>query len=262
MYAHTRRVAAALLALVLATPLSAPAMAGEGAPVTFTLGLGGSLTPGYFGSDRYRLGPSGSFGIDEVRLPGGFGFGSPSTRPLEPGFGLRGAFRLVAARRAADHPELAGLEKVGTALELGLGLGSVAEHWRVFAEVRHGVVGHRGWTGDIGADAILRPSEQVALTLGPRAAFGDARFQRTYFGVTGAESVASGLAAFRPSGGLVSVGSELGLRVTLADGWGLDGALTYDRLRGDAARSPIVLQGSANQYGARLVLTRRFSLGR
>lgn len=240
--------------------------AAERPGVAFTLGLGASVTPDYPGADSLSVGPTGRFSLQQVRLPDGSGFGRPDAQPLDPGFGVTGAFRYIGTRGPGAYPELAGLDRVGTSVELGLGLRHVAETWSVFGELRHGVIGHNAWTGTLGADAILRLGSQMTLTAGPRADFGDSRFTRTYFGVTPAEAAASaaagtGFTPFRPDGGLVSVGAELGMRYSVDDDWALRGSVSYDRLRRGAARSPITSDvGSRDQWGAALVVTRRINL--
>lgn len=229
--------------------------------VSFTLGLGLRHAPKYFGAGSSRLGPAGSFALDELVLPGGFGFGSRDALPLQPGFGPRGGFRYIGERRASDHPSLAGTDRIRRAVELGGGLAHVTQFGRVYGEVRRGFGGHTGWVGEVGIDAIVRPTPQLVLTAGPRANWGNARFTRTYFGVTPAESAASGgaLTPWRPSGGLVSVGVEVAAQYDLGDGWGLRGRLGWEQLRGGAANSPITRQ--RNQYSAQLVVTRQFTLG-
>ncbi len=225
--------------------------------VTFTLGAGVRLTPAYFGASSGFAGPTGNFQLHHIRI-GNLEFGDPQAVPLERGFRVAGAARYIQGRRAADHPELAGLDRVDLSVELGVRVRYVADTWRVFADVRHGVVGHGGWAGELGGDALWRVGPNLMLTAGPRAAFGDARFVRTYFGVTEAEAARSDFVAFRPSSGLVSVGAELGLLLRLDENWGLTASIEYDRLRRDAERSPITAQGSRHQLGARMVLARRF----
>lgn len=250
-----------LLALILSLLAALPAAA-RSPGLSFDLGFGAGVSPEYPGSGSYRVGPTGSFGFRELVLPGGFGIGTVGARPIEPGFGPRGALRYIRERRAGDYPELNGMEDVDFSIEAGLGLAWVTDRFRLFAEARYGVIGHGGWAGDLGADVIWRPGPRTAVLLGPRAAFGDARFTRTYFGVTPAEAGASGLAAYRPGGGLVSAGLELTLHHDFDEDWGVDGRLAWDRLQGDAADSPIAAQGSRDQWTLRLTVTRRFSLGR
>jgi outer membrane scaffolding protein for murein synthesis (MipA/OmpV family) len=251
----TASLAGVLLALA---PLSAVAQDAPGASVT--IGLGAGIAPDYFGAGTTGLGPAGAFSVQGLVLPGGFGIGSESALPTDPGFGLRGAFRFVSSREASDNRELQGLEDIDAAVELGLGLFQITERTRVYGELRRGFGGHEGWVAEAGVDAILRPTGQLVLTAGPRVHWGDAAFVDTYFGVTPAEAARSRYASFSPDGGLVSLGVELNARYDFRNGWGLHGTLGWRQLQGDAARSPISKEGSRDQVGARLIVTRSFSL--
>lgn len=224
--------------------------------------LGGIKTsPAYFGSDEYEAAPTFSLTLEYLRLPGGFQLGDPAPSGEIYGFRPRFSFRYITERDVSDHAELAGLDDVDTAVELGAGLGYEARDYRVFADVRNGVVGHNDWVGILGADAIARPSGSLTLSAGPRVNFGDGGFANTYFGVSPAESAASGLSAYDPGGGITSVGMEVSARYNLSDRWGVEGVAAYDRLVDDAGNSPVVELGSEDQYELRLGLTRDISLG-
>ncbi len=226
--------------------------------LSFSLTGGASLAPSYFGSDSYRVGPTGSFGFTGLRL-GRVELGDPDgPRHFAPGTGLRGAFRLIGEREGAD--ELAGLDDVDASIEVGLGVHHTTELWQVYGELRYGVIGHGALAGELGANAIYRDDSGLILHAGPRAEFGNTRFARTYFGVTAAEAAQSSLSSYAPGGGVHSIGFELGAYQPLSDDWGVTGSVRYDRLRGDAAGSPIVRQGSRNQLTASLGLTRHFDL--
>jgi outer membrane protein len=83
---------------------------------------------------------------------------------------------------------------------------------------------------------------------------------RTYFGVTEPESARSGLDAFTPSRAIYSAGFEIAAYQPVQANWGITASVRYDRLRGEAADSPIVRQGSRDQWSAMLGLTRYFNL--
>ena len=241
------RIKAVLAGLLLAV-VSVPVAAEERAGVSVTLGLGAGLSPDYFGSTTSSIGPTGVFSVQKLVLPGGFGIGSDSALPTDPGFGPRGAFRFVSSREASDNPELQGLNDIDFAVELGAGIFHITEQSRAFAEVRRGFGGHDGWVAEAGLDAILRPSPQLVLTAGPRANWGDTEFVRTYFGVTANEATRSQFPSFSPDGGLVSLGVELNARYDFRNGWGLHGTMGLRQFQGDAARSPITQRGSRDQY--------------
>ncbi len=233
----------------------------QGTVFTFSLRGGVEVRPDYFGSESYGVGPDLGFGFGALELPGGFAIGTPGAQPFQEGRFVRGSFRYIGERSADDHPELAGLEDVERALELGVGLGYVGPDWRVFGDLRYGVMGHSSFVGELGFDALFRVSDNLLIHAGPRVDLASSRFARTYFGVTEAEAGASGLDAFQPSGGVVSVGLEVGMRYAFNDRWALVGTASWDRLQDDAARSPITRQGSEDQFGVSLGLSRSFQLG-
>lgn len=242
--------------------VAAPHTVAPSPDLIFTVRGGVSASPTYFGSDTYEAGPDFGLSFQFVNLPGKRDIGSTDPNYRYTGFSPRGSLRLVKDRSAADSPELAGLNDIDMALELGLGLGYTSENFRAFGDVRYGVVGHEAWVGEFGADMIVRPTDRLTLTAGPRLFVADNSYATTYFGVSAAESVASGgaFAAYAPAGGALSAGFEVGATYSLNDKWGIEGAVRYDRLLNDAADSPITQQGSADQFSARLGLTRRFTL--
>ena len=224
----------------------------------FTFGAGAGVESAYFGSDSYGAVPAFTFSPEFLRLGATRSIGSTDPDFIRTGLAPRFSFRSVKERSAADSPELAGLTDIDPSVELGMGLIYRQPDFEIFADARYGVVGHESWVGEVGADRVMRPMDGLTLSLGPRLFVGDDDYAATYFGVTPAESAASGLMAFAPSGGALSAGIEFGATYTLNDTWGLQGTVRYDRLLGDAAGSPITGLGSENQFSASLMLTRRF----
>jgi outer membrane scaffolding protein for murein synthesis (MipA/OmpV family) len=252
---HTSRLGLVVTALVCAAPAAA-----QDSALSFSLTGGARVAPDYFGASGHSLAPAIGFGFQGLRF-GGLQLGDPDApRVFAPGAGLRGAFRFIGEREGVN--ELTGLRDVDAALELGIGAHYTADMWQVFADLRYGVVGHKGFTGEVGANAIYRAPSGLVLNAGPRAEFGSGRFTNTYFGITPAEAAGSAgrFTSYTASGGVYSVGFEMGAYQPLGDDWGLTGTLRYDRLRGDAARSPIVTQGSRDQISAEIGLTRHFNL--
>jgi len=249
------RSALALAALLGATPVAA-----QDSALAFSLTGGARIAPDYFGASGRSVSPVIGFGFQGLRF-GGTELGDPDgPKVFAPGAGLRGSFRFIGEREGKD--KLAGMADVDASLELGLGVHYTSDLWQVFADLRYGAVGHKGLTGEVGANVIYRAPSGLVLNAGPRAEFGSSRFTNTYFGVTAAEAASplNTLTPFSASGGIYSVGVEMGAYQPLGDDWGITGTLRYDRLRGDAARSPIVLQGSRDQVSAEIGLTRHFNL--
>lgn len=253
----------ALLASVLAVASSPAAVAAQERSIAFTLGAGASVSADYFGSDEYSIGPSGNGRLDYLKIgPLEIGSSRGVGREAVEGFGLRGTARYIGSRKASDNGELRGLEDVDATLEFGLGLGYDTRDWRVFGVARYGFFGHESFVGQLGADAIFHPSEDLTVSFGPRADIGDADFMRTYFGVTADEAAASNgnFNAYRPSAGFYSVGVELQARYDVTAAWGVETKAKYNRFIDDANDSPIVRQGSANDFGLSVILTRSFQL--
>ena len=226
--------------------------------IGFTLRGGASVAPEYFGSDEYEVGPDLGFELNYLNL-GGLTFGDPDPLFRPEGFGITGSFRYIDERDASEFPELAGLNDVDDALELGVGLRYATPGFEAFGAVRYGVVGHEAFVGELGADFRSQPTDRLTLRAGPRVFFGSDDYSATYFGVTPAEATASALPAFDAEGGLLSAGIELGAGYRFNDSWGVDAAIRYDRLQGDAADSPISTDDT--QLTARIGLTRRFTFG-
>ena len=263
---------AVVLALLAASPAVAEApdrattidpvisTAGSGGAFVFSLRGGLAGNPAYFGSDEIEAGPDLGFKFHYLRLGNGFEIGNPDPWAETLGWGFHGAFNYIGERDPNDHNELAGLDKVDAAVELGFGVGYTAQNFSAFADVRRGFGGHEGLVAELGADAILRPNDRLTLTLGPRLLWGNNEYADTYFGVTPAEASAS-LPAYNPDSGLISAGVEFGAMYQLSDVWGVEGAITYDAFQNDAENSPIVRNGDSDQWGIRIGLTRVFSIG-
>lgn len=244
------------------TQVAVPMAQTKAPRLAFTLRAGIGGAPAYFGAKDLTAGPDFSFSLDYLALPGGRSIGSADPRAVSYGFAPRGSFRYIAKRSATDNPELAGLNDVKASVELGMGLGYTQRNFEAFADVRYGVIGHHAWVGEIGANLVARPSEQLTLRVGPRVFFGSNDYASTYFGVTAAEAAAVGTAfpaAYSAKGGALSAGLEVGATYALNDTWGIDGAVRWDKYLGDAKSSPIVAQGKDNNFTVRLGMTRRFS---
>lgn len=262
MFHPSMRKSIALASLAVLAAGWAGAASGQSAPAArVTVGAGLSSEPDYPGAGDNSLGPALDLDVEYLRLPGGFEIGSAEPVPLPPGLSFRGAFRYIGERDDADNAELRGLDDLDASVELGVGLEYGSEYWRAFGDVRYGVTGHNDFVGEMGADAILRPSDDWVVNFGPRASWGGSGFTDTYFGVSPEEAEESGFDEFDASAGIYGVGVELGARYALSDAWGVEGRANYERLVGDAADSPITDAGSPNQFGMEVLITRSLSLG-
>lgn len=177
-------------------------------------------------------------------------------------FGVVGRFQ--GGRYLQDDRRLFGLEKIDWAVEPGL----FVEYWpveflRARVEVRRGVNGHEGFVADLGLDLVQRFGA-LTVSAGPRLALGDSEFTQTYFGVTPVEAALNGqVTPYDPSGGITSVGANASASYNWSEQWSTTAFISYERLVGDAADSPIVRRfGSENQVGVGLTISYSFRVGR
>jgi outer membrane protein len=89
----------------------------------------------------------------------------------------------------------------------------------------------------------------------------DEEYQQAYFGVTPAMSAASGLPAFVADSGVRGLGGATSLSYQFSSTWGVQAYGRYERLVGDAGRSPLIrTYGSRDQFSAGLALSYTFGL--
>lgn len=201
-----------------------------------------ALTPGFMPSLSWsRPGETPSFSAPED----GVDFAAFESRQ----FKIGATFGFEAGRYRTDSARLAGLNSVPWTINSGLfaEVWPISDRFRLRAELEHGFRKTDGFTANVSADWV---ENFGALTLsgGPRISLADRTQMRSRFGITAAESLTSGYAAYAPRGGVKSVGVGMAQSYKLSPSW--TGTLYehYDRLTGPAAKSPLVLQGgSKNQ---------------
>lgn len=154
-------------------------------------------------------------------------------------------------------------------VDFGVEVGGFAETFlapmvRLRGEVRQGIGAHKGLTADIAADAVIRTDDdKLSITIGPRARWASSKYNRAYFGVDTDDAAATGLPYYRPKSGIYAYGAVAGAYYQFNDKWGVYGFGGYDRLTGDAGKSPIVSQtGSRDQFTAGIAATYRFKIKR
>jgi outer membrane protein len=255
---------AALASAASVALIAAPAAAQDGGGYTITVGAGAQTYPKYPGADSYGINPLPIFGFRREGSP--MPFQAPDDGV---GFGVLGrdsAFNFgpsVRLQNKRDEDDVgAPVGDVGLTVEVG-GFVQVfpSRNFRLRAELRQGIGGHKGLVGDLGADLVVRDEGTYIFSIGPRARWGDNDFHDAYFGVPLAIP-ASGLAAFDPHSGFYAVGAVAGLTYKLGRNWGVRSYVGYDRLIGDAARSPIVRSfGSRDEFSGGAGLFLEFNIG-
>ncbi|MXP40553.1 hypothetical protein GRI75_02685 [Altererythrobacter soli] len=246
------------LAALAALACSLPAAAQE---QRTRIALGPQFYPSYPGSDDFDIGPL----IDYERKPVGeqFEFEAPDESfdlalIDRSGFSFGPALNWEGARSAKDVGTA--LPKVKFSIEPGAFVSyQVSEGFRLRAELRKAVTGHKGMIGMAGADFVMRDRDNWLFSAGPRVTWSDDKYQDAWFGVAPEDSAPSGLAAYDPGGGVQAYGATASFLKALSPRWGVQTYAKYDRLVGDAADSPIVRQhGSRDQFSGGLALAYTF----
>lgn len=136
---------------------------------------------------------------------------------------------------------------------------------RLRAEVRQGTGGHDGVVADTSIGWNDRKRDGSLLWgVGLRATWADSDYSNVYFGVTRAQSLATGLAESRTGSGLMSAGVTANIIKPLGK-FGKNGAITlftsYERLGDAPASSSLIRQrGQRGQFAVGLGYGVRFGL--
>lgn len=251
-----------LIPLALATT-AAPALAQDGDGWIVTVGPGLAYEPAFPGADKVE---AKFWPIIAVRREGSerrfytpddsFGLSLSS----DPNFRFGPAVEIERGRSEDDVP---GLERVKSTIEAGAFLEYYAGSFRLRGDILQGIGGHKGLVGEIGADFISgSPEDQFHFSIGPRATFASGKYVRSFYGISPAESLASGLGSYDPDGGFHSIGALAFTEYKLTPRLAVQGYGRYDRLQGDAADSPLVRSdyGSRDQFEVGAGLTYTFNL--
>lgn len=231
--------------------------------------VGPGAVPKYDGADKYELIPFAIMDVEwkniEFQLRG---LGARANLLADSAWQVGPAVNLRFKRDSSKDGDgrVKFLNDIDTAVEVGgfvgyrfggdpTGLGEVTVDLTVLKDVKDG---HDGTTATARASYGAYRSRKLFVNVDTQANFGDAKYTRAYFGVTPQEALRSGLAAYRPKGGLTDVGAGVTLGYQFSERWGVLARLGADYYVGDAQDSPIVKDGSKVQGIGGLALSYRF----
>lgn len=257
--------AATLTAIYLSTSAHARTPVSNDDAFTATIGAGAIYTPDYEGSDDFDIMPFpylsvGYKDLAYIRGPEA-GINVLRLKPSDTTKILVGPI----ARYRRDRPQkrnrdLAGLGNVDTSIEVG---GSarveIGRGWMQISYAKDVAGGHEGWVGTAEAGYSIPLSDNFTASINGTTSWVDQKYMRTYFGVTSAQSLRSGLPQFDAGKGIKDAGGGLNLQYRLGDHWTIAAVGSYSRLLNDAKRAPLVrLRGSASQWQGGAFLAYRF----
>lgn len=241
-----------LACLLIAAPLAAPVAAqAQDRVFSADVGLGVSVAPTYPGADDAEASP--------WILWRNAGFSKSGQDGPRQGFSVSPSFGIVGPRDADDDDALLGMAEIDRSYEIGGKVSYSLGATTAYASLRRGFGGHEGLVGAAGLKYRTDINDRFTLWSGLEVDYANGRYNQTYFGVSAADAVTSGYAAYDIGGGINKVAAKLEARYALSDRTALLGELEYGRLVGDAADSPLVQD--RDQPAVRLGIVRTFSFG-
>ena len=162
-----------------------------------------------------------------------------------------------------DSLDLVGLGNISTTVALGGFADYEMGDIKFKAKAGRAIGSHDGVTAELGADYDKRffwNGPPLFVAIGPRVKWADQNYNQAYYGITDTQSTASGLDVFEAGSGIISYGVGGSLIMPLSrDGLAITFFGSYDRLTGDAANSPLVIErGSKDQFFGGSALAYRF----
>ncbi|MFN3959353.1 MAG: MipA/OmpV family protein [Parvularculaceae bacterium] len=226
-----------------------------------SVGVGPAYRPDYFGSNDYEIQPDPEVYVkfrNFVFLDNDgadfalFGFS---------GFSFGPSIRLVGDRDETDNVALTGLGDIDHAFEVGgFAATKFIDRFLVRAKVRKGVVGgHDGLIVDATGTALLFKVGRVSTSVSAQASWIGNRYADTYFSITPAQSLASGLPVYDADRGMRDIGGSFNAYINIGKRWSLNPYVSYRYIFDGIAKTPIIDQlGDRNQYTVGFHLMRQF----
>jgi outer membrane protein len=154
-------------------------------------------------------------------------------------------------RRATDDPILRGWGDIPGTVRGGM----FASYTREWLSVRGSISDdlgrhHEGVLASLAVEAKYHATERLTLSIGPEATWVNDQYAKTYFGIDGAQSEIAGIAPYRARSGINTLSGSAGATYMLTDHWSLAAHVSYGKLQGDAADSPVTTDKTQRIYGA------------
>ena len=152
-------------------------------------------------------------------------------------------------RSESDSPDLHGLGDVGISFELGAFVSYTIDGMRFRLRARQDVAdGHKGATVQADISKTFFHGPRVSLSGFVAAEGASAAYMKSFFGVTGTQSINSGLPVYHAGAGAEGRLDRPQRQLQAVGHLNLFANVGYERLLGGAADSPLVqLRGWANQ---------------
>jgi len=107
-----------------------------------------------------------------------------------------------------------------------------------------------GVLASLAVEAKYHATQRLTLSIGPEITWASNQYAQTFFGISAAQSEIAGIAAYQAKSGINTVGGSAGATYMLTDHWSLGAHVSYGKLQGDAANSPVTTDKTQRMYGA------------
>jgi outer membrane protein len=193
--------------------------------------------------DRYFFGavPGGG-------APAGAGAYLLRTEHWAMGLDIGGDFR--KPRRATDDPILRGWGDIPGTARGGMFVSYTRDWLSVRGSISDAMAHHEGAVASLAVEAKYHATQRLTLSIGPELTWVNNQYASTFFGIDAAQSEIAGVAPYRARGGINTVGGSAGARYLLTDHWSLGAHVSYGKLQGDAADSPVTTDETQRTYSA------------
>ncbi len=223
------------------------------------IGIGIGSYADYFGSDDYSFGgmPSAKIMLDGERYANLMGNDLRVNVLNDRNWRLGPEVLYRFGRRDVDDAVVNKMQDIDDAVELGLFAGYT---WKDRQDLRKQAGSstwvlwdvssvHDGWVGGVNVYGMYPLAQPVTITAGGGFTYASDNYTETYFGVTRADSLVSGLSTYTTGGDMRDVRCWIAGVFSLSQSWHTGAGVLYSRLLGDGSDSPIVTErGSENQW--------------
>lgn len=160
-------------------------------------------------------------------------------------------------REASDDPRFHNLGDVGPTVRGAFAASYQHDWWKISTAITRDLSESKkeGVTGGMDFTATYNYSPSLSFRAGPGFTYANAEYMRTFYGVSNAQSQASGLPVYNADGGVSNVHIGAGVNYHFGGKWDLGTFVTQSRLTGDAANSPII--ETRNQTNVGIYLQRQ-----
>jgi MipA family protein len=152
-------------------------------------------------------------------------------------------------RRATDDPILRGWGDIPGTARAGVFASYTKEWLSVRGSISDAVAHHEGVLASLAVEAKYHATQRLTLSIGPEVTWANNQYSQTFFGITPAQSEIAGIAPYRAKSGINTVAGSAGATYMLTDHWSLGAHMSYGKLQGDAANSPVTTDKTQRMFG-------------